>query len=184
MKRKNWPMRILCAFVFLCMSGLIMLSIYTLSSEEGELSANRSSIVTEALKEEITEKLSNTPEGWYLSERIKAKVIQYSPYGSDWESNVRKLGHFTIYFALATMAYITLAILGVGKVGRIFLVLLFCGFFAVGDEIHQGQVAGRVMAKLDVIIDFMGAFLSVFLLTFFSILYSAIAWIGKSIFNS
>ena len=160
-----------------------MLSIYTLSSEDGLISENRSQIVTEALKEEISEKIESTPEGFYLSERIKARVIQYSPYGSDWHANVRKVGHFTIYFALATMAFITLAILGVGKFMRIVLIIGFCGFFAYFDEMHQGQVAGRFMTHMDILIDMLGACTSVAIMTMISMMYSVIAWFGKLIFD-
>ena len=183
MKRKNWPLRIVCAFLFLFLSGLIMLSIYTLSSEDGAISANRSQIVTEALKQEVNEKIESTPEGFYLAERIKAKVIQYSPYGSDWHLNVRKVGHFTIYFALATMAFITLAILGVKKFMRIVLIVGFCAVFAYFDEMHQGEVVGRAMTHLDMFIDLLGACTSVAIMTAISMLYSVIAWIGKAIFD-
>ena len=42
---------------------------------------------------------------------IKYFVILHSPYGSDWNANIRKLAHFSIYFTLADGIYITLAIL-------------------------------------------------------------------------
>ena len=172
MKKKNWFVRILCALLFLCMSGLIMLSIYTLSAEDGYQSGNRSGEVTEVLKQEVEQKLETTPVGMALSERIKSFIILHSPYGSDWNLNVRKLAHFSIYFALATMCYITLAILGVGKFGRIFFTLLICGGFALFDELHQGDVIGRTMSKRDVLIDSLGAFTSVAILTVISMIYS------------
>ena len=176
MKKKNWPLRILCALMFVALSGVIMLSIYTLSAEEGLESGSRSEQVTEVLKEEVQERLESTPEGVALSERIKAFIILHSPYGSDWNMNVRKLAHFTIYFALATMCYITLAILGVGKIGRILITMLICGVFAIFDELHQGDVIGRTMSERDVIIDSLGALTSVGILTVISIFYSIISY--------
>ena len=176
MKKKNWPLRILCALLFVALSGVIMLSIYTLSAEDGLESGSRSEQVTEVLKEEVQERLESTPEGVALSERIKAFIILHSPYGSDWNMNVRKLAHFTIYFALATMCYITLAILGVGKIGRILITMLICGVFAIFDELHQGDVIGRTMSERDVIIDSLGALTSVGILTVISILYSIISY--------
>lgn len=176
MKKKNWPLRILCALLFVCLSGVIMLSIYTLSAEDGLESGSRSEQVTEVLKEEVQERLESTPEGVALSERIKAFIILHSPYGSDWNMNVRKLAHFTIYFALATMCYITLAILGVGKIGRILITMLICGVFAIFDELHQGDVIGRTMSERDVIIDSLGALTSVGILTVISIFYSIISY--------
>lgn len=176
MKKKNWPLRILCALLFVALSGIIMLSIYTLSAEDGLESGSRSEQVTEVLKEEVQERLESTPEGVALSERIKAFIILHSPYGSDWNMNVRKLAHFTIYFALATMCYITLAILGVGKIGRILITMLICGVFAIFDELHQGDVIGRTMSERDVIIDSLGALTSVGILTVISIFYSIISY--------
>lgn len=176
MKKKNWPLRILCALLFVCLSSVIMLSIYTLSAEDGLESGSRSEQVTEVLKEEVQERLESTPEGVALSERIKAFIILHSPYGSDWNMNVRKLAHFTIYFALATMCYITLAILGVGKIGRILITMLICGVFAIFDELHQGDVIGRTMSERDVIIDSLGALTSVGILTVISIFYSIISY--------
>ncbi|WP_346670733.1 VanZ family protein [Faecalicoccus acidiformans] len=176
MKKKNWPLRILCALLFVALSGVIMLSIYTLSAEDGLESGSRSEQVTEVLKEEVQERLESTPEGVALSERIKAFIILHSPYGSDWNMNVRKLAHFTIYFALATMCYITLAILGVGKIGRILITMLICGVFAIFDELHQGDVIGRTMSERDVIIDSLGALTSVSILTAISIFYSIISY--------
>ncbi|MBB5183988.1 VanZ family protein [Faecalicoccus acidiformans] len=176
MKKKNWPLRILCALLFVALSGVIMLSIYTLSAEDGLESGSRSEQVTEVLKEEVQERLESTPEGVALSERIKAFIILHSPYGSDWNMNVRKLAHFTIYFALATMCYITLAILGVGKIGRILITMLICGVFAIFDELHQGDVIGRTMSERDVIIDSLGALTSVGILTVISIFYSIISY--------
>ena len=176
MKKKNWPLRILCALLFVALSGVIMLSIYTLSAEDGLESGSRSEQVTEVLKEEVQERLESTPEGVALSERIKAFIILHSPYGSDWNMNVRKLAHFTIYFALATMCYIALAILGVGKIGRILITMLICGVFAIFDELHQGDVIGRTMSERDVIIDSLGALTSVGILTVISIFYSIISY--------
>lgn len=54
-----------------------MLSIYTLSSEDGLDSGLRSENVTETLKQEVRDRLENTPEGVTLSERVKALVIRF-----------------------------------------------------------------------------------------------------------
>ena len=168
-KEKNIVLRILCAMLFVLLSGIIMLSIYTLSNEDGFDSSVRSESVTESLKQEVKDRLENTPEGVALSERIKGIVIRFSPYGSDWNANVRKLAHFSIYFALASMIYITLAILGCKKLSRIFLTVLACGVFAVFDELHQGDVMGRTMSKRDVLIDMLGACTAIGGLTVISI---------------
>ena len=110
-KKKNMGIRILCALIFLGVCGSVMFAIYSLSAEDGQMSNARSEIVTEKIKEQVNTRLETTEEGIVLSERIKYFVILHSPYGSDWNANIRKLAHFSIYFTLAAGIYITLAIL-------------------------------------------------------------------------
>ncbi|WP_227057002.1 VanZ family protein, partial [[Clostridium] scindens] len=82
-----------------------------------------------------------------------------SPYGSDWNANIRKLAHFSIYFTLAAGIYITLAILGVNKFWRFLLTVGICFCFAFGDEYHQ-KFTGRTSSMSDVYLDTFGALVS------------------------
>ena len=95
-KKKNMGIRILCALIFLGVCGSVMFAIYSLSAEDGQMSNARSEIVTEKIKEQVNTRLETTEEGIALSERIKYFVILHSPYGSDWNANIRKLAHFSI----------------------------------------------------------------------------------------
>lgn len=167
-------MRILLAFLFLALSGIVVLAAYMLSAEDGATTSNRSEVVTENLKQEFKDRLMTSPEGISLYERIKGLVIRFSPYGSNWNQNVRKLAHFSIYFALAAMVYLALAILGMKKFSRLFLSLCIALALAIFDEWHQGSVAGRVMSKKDVLIDFLGACTSTGILTVISMINSMI----------
>ena len=89
-KKKNMGIRILCALIFLGVGGSVMFAIYSLSAEDGQMSNARSEIVTEKIKEQVNTRLETTEEGIALSERIKYFVILHSPYGSDWNANIRK----------------------------------------------------------------------------------------------
>lgn len=165
--KKNFKVRILCAILFLALSGGVMYSIYRLSAENGNQSNERSEIVTEKIKEEVANKLETSEKGMLLSEKIKYFVIMHSPYGSDWNSNIRKLAHFSIYFCLAGMVYITLAILGVNKTLRFLLTVGICFCFAFGDEYHQSYT-GRTSSMSDVYLDTFGALCSTCILTILS----------------
>lgn len=158
--KNHWWIRICTAFLFLCLCLFVMVSMYSLSEENGADTSNRSSVVTSVLKDEVNETLAHLPKGTSIKEKIKLLVIRYSPYGDDWEANVRKLAHFSIYFAMAAAIYIVLWIMKV-KPGSAFIVTLcLCLLFALGDELHQGHVIGRTMSKKDVLIDSLGAFCS------------------------
>lgn len=155
MKKKNWGIRILCLFIFLGLSSIVALSIYKLSAEDGVVSNNRSETVTEAIKQEVNTKLNE--RGLALADKVKYFVILHSPYGSDWNGNIRKLAHFSIYFALACMVYISFAILGVKKMLRFILTIAICFCFALADEYHQ-RLTGRTSMLSDVYLDTFGAF--------------------------
>lgn len=169
--KKNFKVRILCAILFLGISGIVMYTIYSLSAENGYESNMRSEIVTEKIKEEVSSKLENSEKGMLLSEKIKYFVIMHSPYGSDWNANIRKLAHFSIYFALACMVYITLAILGVNKTMRFILTVGICFCFAFGDEYHQ-SFTGRTSSMSDVFLDTFGSLCATTGLTIISLFFS------------
>ena len=171
--KKNFKVRILCAILFLGISGIVMYTIYSLSAENGYESNMRSEIVTEKIKEEVSSKLENSEKGMLLSEKIKYFVIMHSPYGSDWNANIRKLAHFSIYFALACMVYITLAILGVNKTMRFILTVGICFCFAFGDEYHQ-SFTGRTSSMSDVFLDTFGSLCATTGLTIISLFFSGI----------
>lgn len=171
--KKNMKIRVCCALVFLLCSGGVMASIYKLSAENGYQSNLRSEIVTEKIKLEVQNKLESSQKGMLLSEKIKYFVIMHSPYGSDWNANIRKLAHFSIYFALACMMYITLAILGVNKTMRFILTVGICFCFAFGDEYHQG-FTGRTSSMSDVYLDTFGSLCATIGLTILSLILSGI----------
>ena len=178
MKKKNWGIRIVCLLMFLGLSSMVLLSIYKLSAENGTVSNERSETVTETIKEEVNTKLND--RGLALADKIKYYVILYSPYGSDWNSNIRKLAHFSIYFALACMVYITFAILGVKKTLRLLLTILLCFCFAMVDEYHQG-FTGRTSAMSDVYLDTFGGICASIVLTIISWIITGIRYgINKS----
>lgn len=165
--------RIFCALLFLGISGSVMFSIYKLSAENGAQSNLRSEIVTEKIKQEVKTRLESSEKGMQLSEKIKYYVIMYSPYGSDWNSNIRKLAHFSIYFALACGIYITLAILGVNKTLRFLLTVGICFCFAFGDELHQ-RYTGRTSSMKDVYLDTFGALVS-------TCIWTVLSWFASGI---
>ena len=171
--KKNFKVRILCAILFLGISGIVMYTIYSLSAENGYESNMRSEIVTEKIKEEVSSKLENSEKGMLLSEKIKYFVLMHSPYGSDWNAHIRKLAHFSIYFALACMVYITLAILGVNKTMRFILTVGICFCFAFGDEYHQ-SFTGRTSSMSDVFLDTFGSLCATTGLTIISLFFSGI----------
>jgi VanZ family protein len=177
MKKTNWPLRILLA----CMMGVccigVMLLMYKLSSETSSVSGLRSQIVTESLKEEVSALLSQSEKGLSLKEKMTYWLIQYAPEGWNWETLVRKLAHFSIYFMIALTCWCMLALLKVKPVSRLIVVLAICGIFALSDELHQQYSYGRVMSSMDVMIDFAGAFCSVALCSFISWIFRFLRWL-------
>jgi VanZ family protein len=79
---------------------------------------------------------------------------------------VRKAGHITEYAILAALLY--RALINTVLVGRAFLsaaiVLLFCGIYAMSDELHQSFVPSRTATARDVATDSAGAVFGVLLI--------------------
>lgn len=167
-KKKNMKMRVVCALLFFVMSSFTMFSIYYLSAENSATSNRRSEEVTNIIKDGVNARVDNE---W--TDKVKRFVLKYSPYGSDWNVNIRKIAHFIIYFILATALYFTLTILGVNKMMRFFFTIIICLCFAFGDEIHQ-QYTGRTYSMNDVFLDTFGAFVSASLWTILSIVGNGI----------
>lgn len=144
----------------------------------------RSERVTEKIKEEVKTKLEVSEQGAKLSEKLQYWVILHSPYGSDWNANIRKLAHFFIYFCLAAMVYITLAILRVNKTLRFVLAIGFCFLFALGDEYHQKFSGARGSSMKDVYLDAFGALVSTCIWTVISWIYSGIRYLYRCIHDA
>lgn len=161
MKVLKWILRIVIALNLCVLAAFALMTIYTFSAEDASMSASRSGAVTEFVRDKVQPLVESTETGRKVSEKVKEIVVRVSPYGANWEQNIRKLAHFSEYFLLATLLYLILSVLKVPWWLKIILVIGACGMAACLDEMHQGEVAGRFMALSDVIIDTSGAVFSV-----------------------
>lgn len=155
MRKKNWKLRILGMILFLSLSSFVMVTIYHFSAENGFESTQTSEMVSEKIKQEVKTKLND--RGLRVVDKIKYYVILHSPYGSDWNANLRKFAHFSLYFFLSCMLYVSFAILGAKKTWRLLLVVVLCFLFALADEYHQSFSVGRGSSMSDVLLDTSGA---------------------------
>lgn len=76
---------------------------------------------------------------------------------------IRKLAHFTEFFILGLLMYITL-IEFTDKDVRIIAIIL-CAIYATSDEIHQLLSNERTFKVLDILIDSAGSITSIFLIS-------------------
>ena len=74
---------------------------------------------------------------------------------------VRKTAHFTLYFILGLLAYLTLSSYSIKKI--VIFSILFCFLYACSDEIHQMFLDGRTGKILDVFIDTIGSVVGIYL---------------------
>jgi VanZ family protein len=87
----------------------------------------------------------------FLASSIPADLL---PNAGKFDLPVKKTGHFTGY---ALLALGIMRGLQNGKPKKWYLVLLFCGLYAVSDEFHQSFVSGRHPSPIDVGIDLLGS---------------------------
>lgn len=155
MKTRIW--RMAAALLFAAAAAGIMVLIYSFSAQQGSASASLSQAVSASLKHDAAQLLSLYPQSLTWAEKLELRLIPYLPDGMNWQMAVRKLAHFLLYFTLALVLYITCWIAGMKPGTRFVIVLALALIFALFDELHQSNVAGRVMSKKDVAIDMAGA---------------------------
>lgn len=158
MKLIKWIFRLLLAFMILCALFVTVVGLYSLSGEDGAVSGQRSSRTTEILKELVSEQIQKSPKAMEVAQKVKEFVIEHSPYKDDWNANVRKAAHFSIYFLIASLIYLIFSVLKIPLGPRWILTILICAVIACFDEAHQGSVDGRMMSAMDMAIDTAGAF--------------------------
>jgi len=86
-----------------------------------------------------------------------------SDFPDNWDLVLRKIAHISEY-AILTFLFFRAAAQNIGKRRAIAYAALFALTFALSDEYHQTFIAGRSGNGVDVTIDSLGIFLSVFLI--------------------
>lgn len=76
---------------------------------------------------------------------------------------IRKLAHFTLYFILGLLLILVLKEYNISLTKRFIYATMFCLIYACSDEIHQLFIPNRDGNLLDVGIDMLGGFLSIFI---------------------
>lgn len=136
--------------VFACM-------IYSLSSEDGDVSSVRSLQITQMIQENLSEYASQSSLGTKLYHGVQSFIESISPNGNNWYLNIRDLAHFFLFFFLAILLFVTLSIAGISRWIKTIFVLLSCVAYSFFDEIHQASVYGRISTLDDVFMDSFGA---------------------------
>ncbi len=125
--------------------------IFSFSNQNGEESQKLSDNVTEAIIDKTVELT-----------RIEITKAQKEQLIEDSRFVIRKIAHFSIYFILGIIAYLTIKSYDFKKI--IFYTLIICLVYAISDEVHQMFIAERTPHLLDIFIDFSGAFISCMLI--------------------
>lgn len=135
---------------------LMMLVIYSFSSQTGEVSGELSYKISYQIVETKNEILGTNKS--YDELDAEANSIHYY---------VRKAAHMTEYFALAVAVSFPLYVYGVRGIWLMFLAGAICVGFAGLDEYHQSFVANRGPSVKDVGIDSIGAGVGILLVQAF-----------------
>ena len=124
-----------------------MLIIFMFSNENSVTSQNKSDRVTSTIIETVNKDVNKDKE---------KEIIENTRFV------VRKIAHFTLYFVLGGLIYLTLKSYNVNK--KIILISILCDFlYAVSDEIHQVFTIGRTGRIYDVVIDTISSTFSIML---------------------
>jgi len=127
---------------------ICMISIFKLSSDNKELSTNKSDGVIITMSE------------FFLGRHLNS--LEKEMYIEKYVKLVRKSAHFFIYSILGLLV-ISLALEYSLDYKTIIISIIFCLLYAVSDEIHQLYVPGRSGEVRDVFIDTIGSFFGIIL---------------------
>ena len=125
--------------------------------------SNQDSTKSESTSDKLTGTVIDTVEvvtKEEISEDKKDILIEDSRF------IVRKTAHFTLYFILGILSYLTIKSYGVKRV--VLLSILFCFIYACSDEFHQMFLDGRTPKILDILIDTIGSSVGIYLLIIFN----------------
>lgn len=130
----------------------IMSLLFVFSSQDAEKSVN------------VSEKISTIiSDGKYVPAKIPIR-------NKDWTDNwtldavVRKSAHFSIYLFLGFFMFFALKFSYSKKdYTYVAIAVLVCLIYAISDEFHQNFIPGRSGNAKDVLIDFSGSSMGVFL---------------------
>ena len=127
---------------------LCMLFIFSLSSDNGEVSEAKSDSLIVKVTETILHRKLTVEE----KEKFIEKTVVF----------VRKSAHFTLYFILGLLVISFLKEFGLSRKSIIISIIVVL-LYAVSDEIHQTFIPGRSGEVLDVLIDTIGGSLATIL---------------------
>lgn len=139
MKDKFWR------FLSCALTLTVMVLIFVFSSRDSSDSTIDSARVTHLIC-----RVTFFGYSGYTAEKQKLLLTALQPF-------VRKLAHFSIYFALGFFSYAAVSSSDGRKFPRWIGALIFCFCYAGLDEIHQYFVPGRAMRFTDVMLDTCGA---------------------------
>ena len=124
------------------------------SNDNSKISQNKSDKVANTIidtSEVITKK--------EIKEEKKKAIVE------DTRFTVRKIAHFTLYFILGILVFLTLNSYGINNRILLFSILL-CFIYSISDELHQIFISGRTFKILDILIDTISSSISIILLKF------------------
>ncbi|MCQ2455201.1 MAG: VanZ family protein [Clostridia bacterium] len=133
-----------------------MIFVFNLSGQDAQESAELSGGVTFALFSLFYKGFAEATKSQQL-----AIILEYSFI-------IRKTAHFLIYFGMGVFSYLTFVSYTKLKFYlRQIIAFAVCFLFAVSDEIHQSFIGGRSCEARDVLIDGLGAAVSILILSAF-----------------
>ena len=129
-----------------------MIVIFMFSNETGKTSKTTSDKITRTTINVVTDVTNKK-----ITKKEEDKIVKNT------RLIVRKLAHFTLYFILGVLVYLTFRSYGISK-NIIIYSIGFCLIYAISDEIHQLYTNGRSFKILDILIDTFGSVTSIFII--------------------
>ena len=137
-------------FVLIC-----LICIYYFSSKDGkESNQNSKKLIRDSV---------------YIMEKTTGKDFNEKRIVNTWNYPIRKIAHFTIFFILGIFMYLFINTFDSNK--KILISIILCFICSIADETHQIFSLGRTPLILDVLIDTLGSFIGIMMVSYINKIY-------------
>lgn len=141
---------LVCCISYICLIA-IMSAAFGFSAQEGEKSGSVSKKVTSIVTGKSIEEIDRL-ENEKGDDKVTVNEI------------IRKCAHFSIYLLMGVFAYLALSLtLNDKEAAAVAFALAVCLLYAASDEIHQYFSGGRTASAKDVLLDFAGSDIGIFI---------------------
>jgi len=152
--------------IAICICSIWMIVIFCNSSDNGEISQQKSYYLLNLIKVNYKSIVKSSSICNEINS-IVLKICKTNKIDEKSDKIIRKTAHVFEYFMLAAVISAVLFSFNFTGENAVIYIMFLCLFCSVTDEFHQSFVPGRTSKVSDILIDFCGSIIGMFIFYLF-----------------